>query len=64
MDDDDETAADRRRQGKEGRRAPEHTYKETLQKLADRSVDEIIIDLDDLSTVGRDVTGFAGSRLT
>ncbi|KAJ6446234.1 DNA replication licensing factor mcm7 [Purpureocillium lavendulum] len=47
MDDDDEAGA-RRQQDKERRRTPQHKYKEILQQLADRTVDEITIDLDDL----------------
>ncbi|KAJ6784851.1 hypothetical protein PWT90_08704 [Aphanocladium album] len=48
MDEDDETGA-RRRRDKEQRRAPHHKYKEIMQKLADRTQDEIVIDLDDLA---------------
>lgn len=51
MDDDDQ-AGDRRRQDKERTRTPQHKYKDMLQKLADRTVDEVRVDLDDLSTVG------------
>lgn len=50
MDDDDE-AGQRRRQDKEKRRTPQHKYKELLQQLADRTIDEIIIDLDDVAVV-------------
>lgn len=49
MDEDDETG-ERRRRDKEQSRAPRHKYKEVMQKLADRTVDEIVIDLDDLAT--------------
>ncbi|KAK7431078.1 DNA replication licensing factor MCM7 [Neonectria magnoliae] len=48
MDEDDQ-AGDRRRQGRR-KEAPKHKYKEMLQKLADRSLDEARIDLDDLVT--------------
>ncbi|KAJ3477798.1 hypothetical protein NLG97_g8741 [Lecanicillium saksenae] len=48
MDEDDSTGA-RRRRDKEQRRAPHHKYKEIMQKLADRTQDEIVIDLDDLA---------------
>ena len=51
MDDDDEQAGQRRQQEKERRKTPQLKYKLQLQQLADRTVDEIIIDLDDLSTV-------------
>lgn len=49
MDEDDE-AGERRRPDKEQQRAPHHKYKETMQKLADRTQEEIVIDLDDLAT--------------
>ena len=51
MDDDEEGAADRRRQEKELRRTPQLKYRQIIQKLADRTVDEITIDFDDLTTV-------------
>ncbi|OAQ84351.1 DNA replication licensing factor mcm7 [Purpureocillium lilacinum] len=47
MDDDDEAGA-RRQKEKERRRTPQHKYKEVLQQLADRTLDEITVDLDDL----------------
>ncbi|KPM44712.1 DNA replication licensing factor mcm7 [Neonectria ditissima] len=47
--DEDEQAGDRRRQGRR-KEAPKHKYKEMLQKLADRTLDEATIDLDDLVT--------------
>lgn len=50
MDDDDQ-ANTRRRQDREQRRQPRHIYKETLQKLANRTVDTVVIDLDDLAAV-------------
>jgi len=50
MDDDDEAGA-RRQQEKERRRTPQHKYKEVLQQLADRTLDEITVDLDDLHAV-------------
>ncbi|OAA77831.1 DNA replication licensing factor mcm7 [Akanthomyces lecanii RCEF 1005] len=49
MDEDDETG-ERRRRDKEQQRAPHHKYKEIMQKLADRTQEEIVIDLDDLGT--------------
>lgn len=48
---DDEEAVSRRRQEKERQRLPHHKYRDILQQLADRTVDEITIDLDDLRTV-------------
>lgn len=50
MDEDDDAQARRQRE-KARSRLPQHKYKDTLQKLADRQVDEIVIDLDDLATV-------------
>ncbi|KAK9436358.1 DNA replication licensing factor mcm7 [Metarhizium brunneum] len=47
MDEDDESG-DRRRQEKANKRIPQHKYKDLLQQLADRTIDEITIDLDDL----------------
>ncbi|OAQ70623.1 DNA replication licensing factor mcm7 [Pochonia chlamydosporia 170] len=47
MDEDDE-ATERRRKEKESRRTPQHKYKLLLQQLADRTIEEITIDLDDV----------------
>ena len=52
MDEDDE-AGERRRQEKERRRTPQYKYRQLLQKLADRTIDEITIDLDDVAAVSR-----------
>lgn len=49
--DEDEEAGERRRQEKERKQTPQHKYQDILQKLADRSADEIRIDLDDLALV-------------
>lgn len=50
MDEDDETG-ERRRQQKEQRRSPQYKYKLALQELANRTSEEVVIDLDDLATV-------------
>lgn len=50
MDEDDE-ATERRRKEKESRRTPQHKYKLLLQQLADRTIEEITIDLDDVHAV-------------
>jgi DNA replication licensing factor MCM7 len=50
MDDDDEAREHRRRE-RQQKRVPQYKYKDELQKLANRTIDEIIIDLDDLATV-------------
>ncbi|EFY92837.1 DNA replication licensing factor mcm7 [Metarhizium acridum CQMa 102] len=46
--DEDEESGDRRRKEKGNQRTPQHKYKELLQQLADRTIDEITIDLDDV----------------
>lgn len=50
--DEDEQTSNRRRQEKEKRRTPQHKYKDMLQQLADRTIDEVTVELDDLATVG------------
>jgi len=47
MDEDNE-AQERRRRDKSRARKPQHKYKDLLQELSDRKVDEIVFDLDDL----------------
>lgn len=49
--DGDEQAEARRRQAKAQRRAPHHKYADMLQELANRTIGEVSIDLDDLATV-------------
>lgn len=48
---DEHQSAERRRQEKERRREPHHKYKDVLQELADRTANEIVIDLDDVHSV-------------
>lgn len=50
MDQDDEVHEQRRRQ-KAASKQPMRKYAEMMQKLADRSIDEVLIELDDLVTV-------------
>ncbi|KAK0746087.1 MCM2/3/5 family-domain-containing protein [Schizothecium vesticola] len=50
----DDGANERRRRDKERRRKPQHKYKDMLQDLADRKVNEILIDLDDLHSWDQD----------
>lgn len=50
MDEDDE-AHQRRMQEKARRRAPQHKYRDMLQQLANRKIDEVCIELDDLAAV-------------
>lgn len=49
--DEDEEAGERRRQERERRKEPQYKYKDMLQQLADRTIDEMTIDLDDLVKV-------------
>lgn len=51
---DDDGANERRRRDKERSRKPQHKYKDMLQNLADRKVNEILIDLDDLQSWDQD----------
>lgn len=54
MDEDDE-AAQRRQQEKTRQKGPRHKYRELLQDLADRKINEVIIDLDELASFEADV---------
>ena len=49
--DEDEQAGDRRRQERQQKRTPQYKYKNLLQKLANRTIHEITVDLDDLAEV-------------
>lgn len=49
--DEDEEYGSRRRQDRQRQKTPQHKYKDLLQKLADRSIDQVVIDLDDLASV-------------
>jgi DNA replication licensing factor MCM7 len=53
MDEENEQARADRRKEKEARRIPQPKYKLMLQQLADRSIDEMTVDLDDLAAVRR-----------
>ena len=48
MNEDDGARARRRRE----RSVPQHKYKKLLQKLANREITDLVIDLDDLESVG------------
>lgn len=50
MDEDDNAQQQRRRQ-KAARQQPKHKYAEMMQQLANREVDEVLVDLDDIVTV-------------
>lgn len=47
----DHEARERGRQQRKAHREPYPKYKEIMQELADRKIDEVMIDLDDLSNV-------------
>lgn len=50
MDEDDE-AHERRRRERATSKQPQHKYADMMQKLADRSIDEVLIELDDVAAV-------------
>ena len=50
MDEDDE-ADERRRQDRANRKNPYHKYKDLMQELANRDIDEVLIELDDIAQV-------------
>lgn len=52
MDDDDEEE-DRRRQENANRKKPYHKYREMMRQLADRKIDEVLVELDDIAQVCR-----------
>ncbi|KAK3341679.1 MCM2/3/5 family-domain-containing protein [Lasiosphaeria hispida] len=54
MDEDDDAQA-RRQLEKARKRTPRHKYKDLLQELADRKIDEVVIDLDDLYSFEQDM---------
>lgn len=49
MDEDDEDT--RRRAEREAKKQPYHKYKDVMRQLADRKIDEVLIELDDLQQV-------------
>lgn len=49
MDEDDEGENSRRQDA--ASKQPYHKYKEIMRKLADRKIDEVLIDLDDVQQV-------------
>jgi DNA replication licensing factor MCM7 len=51
MDEDGNAQQQRQRQQKATRKGPYFKYKEMMQELADRKIDEVTIDLDDIVTV-------------
>ena len=51
MDEDGEAAQNARRKKAAQRQQPKHKYVELMQQLADRAIDEVLIDLDDVVSV-------------
>lgn len=49
--DEDDGAQQQRRRDKARKQPPQHKYKDMLQLLADRKINEVVIDLDDLYSV-------------
>ncbi|GAO13958.1 hypothetical protein UVI_02035120 [Ustilaginoidea virens] len=62
MDQDDDEASRRRREQNKRPRTSQYKYKELLQNLADRSIDELTVDLDDLATVSETAQGAVASE--
>ena len=50
-EDENEEAADRRREERERKRVPQHKYQDMMQQLADRTLDEVTVELEDLALV-------------
>ena len=49
--DEDDNAQQQRQRERARKRAPQHKYKDMLQDLANRKINELVIDLDDLHSV-------------
>ncbi|KAI0125657.1 DNA replication licensing factor mcm7 [Xylariales sp. AK1849] len=49
MDEDDEAQEQRRRE-KAAQKSPKHKYADMMQKLADRALDEVLVELDDIAS--------------
>lgn len=50
MDEDDEEE-ERRRQERADKKKPYHKYKDIMRQLANRKIDEVLIELDDIAQV-------------
>ncbi|KAI1639522.1 DNA replication licensing factor mcm7 [Biscogniauxia mediterranea] len=48
--DEDDNARERRRREKASSKLPKHKYADIMQKLADRSIDEVLIEMDDIAS--------------
>jgi hypothetical protein len=49
--DEDDNAHEQRRREKAAQKQPKHKYADVMQKLANRAIDEVLIELDDLASV-------------
>ncbi|KAI1335617.1 DNA replication licensing factor mcm7 [Xylariaceae sp. FL0016] len=49
-EDDDATERERRQRQRKPSKLPKHKYADVLQRLADRSIDEVLIELDDIAS--------------
>ncbi|KAI0596622.1 DNA replication licensing factor mcm7 [Biscogniauxia sp. FL1348] len=48
--DEDDNARERRRRERASSKLPKHKYADMMQKLADRSIDEVLIEMDDIAS--------------
>lgn len=55
--DDDNDEEELHRQERADRKKPYHKYKEIMQQLANRKIDEVLVDLDDVSQVHKGALG-------
>lgn len=60
---DEDEAPEQRRKQKAASKQPRQKYADMMQKLADRSLDEVLIELDDIVTASFFYTTHAGLRL-
>ena len=51
--DEDDGAQEARRRAKEAQRQPRHKYVDMMQQLADRMLDEVLVELDDIASVSK-----------
>lgn len=49
--DEDDGEEERRRQERADKKKPYHKYRNMMRQLADRKIDEVLIDLDDVAQV-------------
>lgn len=49
--DEDSEEEERRRQERADRKKPYHKYRDMMRQLADRKIDEVLVELDDVAQV-------------